>query len=547
MEKMQEMLLAAAEGSQEAFEWLYRETCDRNYYIALKMAGQEQDALDILQDAYVKIFQKLDSFRYTGGQSFASWTGKVVSNTALDFLRKKRPMLFSDFKEDGGPDFDLEDETVEHQPEMAFDQKETAQIVQELLGCLSEEQRICMIFRYVRQMKISEIAAECGCSENTIKSRLNYAKKRLLGEQDTLEKKGILLRGIAPFTLLVFLLKEDVKAASAPAAGEAFAEAFSWAFHSPDAGTYSGGSQGNPAELSGSAAPDAAAGAKTAAKAGMGKIAVIAAVCVAVVGAVAAARAGVDYAYDKMASGNSSDSIMSEREIDHSEMEKETETTSELEEETETEAKEEPDLADAAMEAYKREVLDEIYYCILDGLEYHPYDPLCNVRSVSEAGYELIDLDENGVPELVTSAIEHERSGWFRDLYTYADGKVVHLLESRARYPGYLCEGNIIQMEGSNSALDYRWDYFSLNNGELIFIEGVRLDEYMDQANPFFYVSKECLLEMRELEGSGYGAVLDDKKMAPISETEADSIRNRFVVMPLKLTTFEGYVPGVER
>ena len=138
MEKMQEMLLAAAEGSQEAFEWLYRETCDRNYYIALKMAGQEQDALDILQDAYVKIFQKLDSFRYTGGQSFASWTGKVVSNTALDFLRKKRPMLFSDFKEDGGPDFDLEDETVEHQPEMAFDQKETAQIVQELLGCLSE-------------------------------------------------------------------------------------------------------------------------------------------------------------------------------------------------------------------------------------------------------------------------------------------------------------------------------------------------------------------------------------------------------------------------
>ena len=41
MEKMQEMLLAAAEGSQEAFEWLYRETCDRNYYIALIMSETE--------------------------------------------------------------------------------------------------------------------------------------------------------------------------------------------------------------------------------------------------------------------------------------------------------------------------------------------------------------------------------------------------------------------------------------------------------------------------------------------------------------------------
>ncbi len=219
MEKVEEMLQAAKEGNTEAFDWLYRETYNKNYYIVLKIVKQEQDALDILQDTYVKVFQNLSSFRYTGSKSFGSWTGKIASNTALDFLRKNQPLLFSDLQADGAEDgLELEfmDESIENQPDLALDQKETAQIVQEMLECLSEEQRICVIFRYIRQMKISEIAQECNCSENTIKSRLNYAKKKLSGEREALEQKGIRLYNVAPFTLLVFLLQEDVKALGAP-------------------------------------------------------------------------------------------------------------------------------------------------------------------------------------------------------------------------------------------------------------------------------------------------------------------------------------------
>lgn len=219
MEKVEEMLLAAKEGKANAFEWLYQATYKKNYYIVLKMVKQEQDAMDILQDTYVKVFQNLSSFQYTGSKSFDSWTGRIASNTALDFLRK-RPLLFSDLSVDGIKDeLELEfvDESVENQPELAFDQKETSWIVQEMLECLPEEQRICMIFRYIRQMKISEIAKECGCSENTIKSRLNYAKKRLSGEREALERKGVRLYNVAPFTALIFLLQEDAKAACAPA------------------------------------------------------------------------------------------------------------------------------------------------------------------------------------------------------------------------------------------------------------------------------------------------------------------------------------------
>lgn len=298
MEKMREMLLAAQEGRAEAFDWLYKETYSRNYYIVLKMVKQEQDAMDILQDAYVKVFQNLSSFHYTGSKSFASWTAKIASNTALDFLRKKQPLLFSDLQADGekdGQELDFADESAESQPELALDQKETSRIVREMLECLSEEQRICIMFRYVRQMKISEIAEECGCSENTVKSRLNYAKKRLFGERETLERKGIRLYNVAPFTLLVLLLGEDVKAACVPVEmAAASAGIFQQAFGGQAAGTVSAGT---------ASVGTVSAGAGTAAGAGAGKIvaAVVASALVAGAGMAAFVTHRLDEELDRRA------------------------------------------------------------------------------------------------------------------------------------------------------------------------------------------------------------------------------------------------------
>lgn len=213
--EMVEKILKAQQGDMDAFTWLYEETYNRNYYIVLKIIKNEQDTLDVLQDAYVKVYQNIHSFSYTGPSSFASWTSKIASNTALDYLRKKSPVLFSELQIEGEEnvmEFELEDESIEGRPDLSLDQKETSQIVTELLECLSEEQRICVIMRYLQEMKISEIAEQCGCSENTVKSRLNYAKKNLNSQREVLEKKGIKLYNVAPFALLVFLMGKDASA-----------------------------------------------------------------------------------------------------------------------------------------------------------------------------------------------------------------------------------------------------------------------------------------------------------------------------------------------
>ena len=217
MEKIQEMIHAAKTGDTAAFNWLYANTYQRNYYIIIKIVKTEQDTQDVLQDTYVKIFQNLESYQYQGEQSFFSWAGRIASNTALNFLRKKNQLLFSDIQAEGNDDMmeiEFEDESIENRPDLAFEQKETSRIVQEMLECLSEEQRICIVLRYVQQMKISEIALQCGCSENTIKSRLNYAKKHLLGQRETLERKGVQLYNLAPFALLTFLITKDASAAT---------------------------------------------------------------------------------------------------------------------------------------------------------------------------------------------------------------------------------------------------------------------------------------------------------------------------------------------
>lgn len=202
-------------GNQDAFSALYKATYGRNYYIALKMVKREAEAEDILQDAYVKIYHKMGQFTYTGENSFASWSAKIVSNTALDFLRRKTPVLFSEMgDEDNDAIYDIEDTSVAARPDLFLDQKETSRIVQELLDVLSDEQRICIIMHYVEQLSISEIAEQCACPEATIKSRLRYARIKLQGQGERLEREGIRLRHVTPMALLLVLLHQETAQAA---------------------------------------------------------------------------------------------------------------------------------------------------------------------------------------------------------------------------------------------------------------------------------------------------------------------------------------------
>ena len=92
-----------------------------------------------------------------------------------------------------------------------MDQKETSRLVREILDTLPEDQRIVVGMYYYDQLSVSEIAEELECSENTVKSRLNYGRKKIQGKVLELEKKGTKLYNLAPLPFFIWLLRNLYK------------------------------------------------------------------------------------------------------------------------------------------------------------------------------------------------------------------------------------------------------------------------------------------------------------------------------------------------
>lgn len=200
----------ALDGNEDGFSYLYDKTYKSKYYVALKYIKDEDKVADVLQDSYIKAFKKLDTLKEPA--KFDSWLGMIVANKAKDYLKVKNPVLFTDIEQndDDGNVINMEeliiDESVDSNPEEKYSKQETAELVNELLECLPNEQKMCMIMFYFEGLSIEEIATALDCSKNTVTSRLNYGRKKIKIKGEELEKKGYKLYNLSPVTLLVALM-----------------------------------------------------------------------------------------------------------------------------------------------------------------------------------------------------------------------------------------------------------------------------------------------------------------------------------------------------
>ncbi len=209
----------ALKGNNDGFAYLYENTYYDKYYIALKYVNNEQDAQDVLHDAYLIAWQKLGTLK--DAEKFPSWLGMIVANTAKNVLVKKKPTLFSQLdKVDSDGDvveYEMEDDYVGAQPEMNYTIQETQQFLYEMLECLPEEQKLCVLMYHIEDMKIKEIAEALECSENTVKSRLTYGRKALRTKCYEMQAKGYKLYSVAPIPFILYLVSCEAKAYGANA------------------------------------------------------------------------------------------------------------------------------------------------------------------------------------------------------------------------------------------------------------------------------------------------------------------------------------------
>ena len=201
----EELLAAGRQNDEKALEALYYLTYNNVYHTLKSMIRDEDTVLDLVQDTYVKAFRSLEQL--DKAENFRAWVKRIAANKAKDYIKKAKPMLFSEMSAEEDLEFTFEDDRLEHQPEAVLDRKETARLVNEILDGLSEEQRMVIGMFYYEQMSVREIAEALGCSENTVKSRLNYGRKKVEYQVRQLEKKGVKLYSLAPFAFFLWLLR----------------------------------------------------------------------------------------------------------------------------------------------------------------------------------------------------------------------------------------------------------------------------------------------------------------------------------------------------
>ena len=202
-----ELVQRAVEGDKEAFTNLYMLTYSEVYHIVKVFIHNEDTAQDIVQETYYKSLRKIKQLKEP--DKFPVWIKKIAVNTAKAHLRKVDWVLFSEADGEGGKSIaELQDERLEHIPEIVVDQAETKELIDQILGELDEKQRMVVGMFYYEQMSVNEIADALNCSVNTVKSRLNYARKKIGKEIAELEKKGVILRTAAPVPILMYLFQK---------------------------------------------------------------------------------------------------------------------------------------------------------------------------------------------------------------------------------------------------------------------------------------------------------------------------------------------------
>lgn len=205
-----EAIRLALAGEQKAFNVLYEKTFQKQFLSAYGYMKNKMAAEDVVQEAYIKAFSKLDTLEKP--ETFPAWLGIIVANTAKNALKKNNPMLFSDIAADEYQEefeYQIEDENIEHMPEDAYTRKETRQLAHKLMNSLSDEQRMCILMYHIEGMSIRQIASALNCSENTVKSRLKYGRDNIKAKGEELQKKGYQLYSVAPLPLLLYLLGEE--------------------------------------------------------------------------------------------------------------------------------------------------------------------------------------------------------------------------------------------------------------------------------------------------------------------------------------------------
>jgi RNA polymerase sigma-70 factor, ECF subfamily len=167
------LVAAAKGGDRQSFDEIVKATYADTYALALRLTANEEDARDVVQEAYLRAYRGLKRFR--GDASFTTWLYRITANCANTSMGKGRKHRHEELDDD----VNVADTSPEHDPEAAGDAELLRGRLNDALEELPPRLRAVVVLRDVYDLPHQAIAEELGISEAAAKVRLHRARRRL--------------------------------------------------------------------------------------------------------------------------------------------------------------------------------------------------------------------------------------------------------------------------------------------------------------------------------------------------------------------------------
>ncbi len=147
------------------------------YNFAYRLTGNEADARDLTQEAFIRVYRAWRSF--VPGTSFTSWIYRIVTNLHRDELRRRKGRFYEEIPEDNAPQDFGGNKPLAVEPIDEYVERQLSEPVAKALAALSPDQRQVVILADIEEYSYQEIAEIVGCSIGTVRSRLHRARTQL--------------------------------------------------------------------------------------------------------------------------------------------------------------------------------------------------------------------------------------------------------------------------------------------------------------------------------------------------------------------------------
>ncbi|MEW6071802.1 MAG: sigma-70 family RNA polymerase sigma factor [Planctomycetota bacterium] len=189
------LIRRAQAGEEEAFALLVQRHEARACRVAAGLVANREDARDLAQEAFLRVFRSLDRFDFR--HEFTTWLYRIVTNLAIDHLRRRRPAVSTAAPGEEEADLELHDAGAPS-PAAALEREETAIRVRACLERLPAHFQSVMVLRELEGLSCKEIAAIVGATHVTVRWRLHRGRKLFQDEWERMARQSAAPGGETP-------------------------------------------------------------------------------------------------------------------------------------------------------------------------------------------------------------------------------------------------------------------------------------------------------------------------------------------------------------